>query len=278
MDVNVDEPLQPELVKLLALGCAHLQRDYHGVNARLYDAVQGGLRDVEYYLRTIPSAPAMVLELGSGTGRIAIPLAEAGHIVYALDSSPDMHRGLRDKVPSRLSNRVVPVEADMRDFVLEARFDYVILGLNTVFALLAEGSRRDCFRSVSRHLKPKGRFVLDFMLPSASLKSNREGSYELSMHQEGPGRGYVILTFSRYEEERRLSVLNFLTLEMVDNRISGAFVTPAAEYYPTVNEIRLLIESAGMEVVEILGGYEGQPFSETGDGGDVIMVARLRPR
>lgn len=85
-------------------------------------------------------------------------------------------------------------------------------------------------------------------------------------------------TGSRYEEERRLSVLNFLTLEVDDDRICGAFVTPAAEYYPTVNETRLLIEGAGMEIVEIPDGYEGQPFSETADSGDVIMVARPGPR
>ena len=276
MRMNVDELLQPELVKLVALGGAELQRDYHGINARLYDSVQGGARDVEYYVRTIGPAPATVLELGSGTGRVAIPLAESGHTVYALDNSPDMHQVLRGKVPASLRDRVVQVEGDMRDFSLGMLFDFVLLGLNTVFALVEAEGRRDCFRSVSRHLKPDGKFILDFSLPSASLKSNKKGSYDLSVYQESPNRACVVLTYERYEAKRQLSILNFLTLEVTDGKISRAYVTPAAEYHPSVAEIQLLIEGVGMEIAETLGDYDGRPFSDTGKGGDVIMVARLK--
>jgi len=272
----MDELLQPELARLLALGWAELQRDYQGINARLYDSVQGGSRDVEYYLRTIGYGPATVLELGSGTGRVAIPLAEAGHTVYALDNSPDMHQVLRSKTPASLQNRLVQVEADMRGFALEMRFDFVLLGLNTVFALVDEASRLGCFRSVGRHLKPDGRFILDFMLPSASLKSNKDGSLELSVYQESPSRGHVIVTYNRYEPERRLSVLNFLTMEVIDGKIGRTYVTPAAEYYPSVSEMQSALESAGMEVEQVLGDYDSRSFSDTAEDGDVIMVARLR--
>jgi len=276
MSVNADDLLQPELLKLLALGAAELHADYHGINARLYDSVQGGNRDVEYYLSTIGASPATILELGSGTGRIAIPLAEAGHTVYALDNSPDMHELLRGKVPAHLRDSIVQVEADMRDFALDMLFDYAILGLNTVFALLEEESRQDCFGSVARHLKPDGKFILDFMLPSASLVSNKDGSYELSVYQQSQDRGNAVVTYSRYDADRRLSILNFLTLEISDGKLSRAYVTPAVEYYPPVDEIQSLIQEAGMEVVQTLSDYNGTPFSDTSEGGDVIMVARLR--
>ncbi len=274
--MNVDEFLQPELVKLLALGAAELHADYHGINARLYDSVQGGDRDVEYYLRTIGDRPASVLELGSGTGRVTIPLAEAGHTVYALDNSPDMHDILRGKVPAHLRDRIVQVEADMRDFCLDMAFNFVLLGLNTVFSLVDHESRRDCFHSVSRHLKPEGRFILYFMYPSPELVSNKDGMYDLSVYQESQDGGHAVVTYSRYEAARRLSILNFLTLEIADGRLCRAFVTPALEYYPPVDEIRLLIQEAGMEVLETLSDYDGTPFSDSGEGGDVIMVARPR--
>ncbi|MBE0431182.1 MAG: class I SAM-dependent methyltransferase [Dehalococcoidia bacterium] len=272
----MDELLQPELARLLALGWAELRKDYHGINARLYDSVQAGSRDVEYYLETIGPGPAAVLELGSGTGRAAIPIAEAGHTVYALDNSPDMHEVMRGKVPAPVSDRIVQVEADMVDFSLGMTFDFVILGLNTVFALVEDASRRGCFRSVSRHLKPEGRFILDFMLPSASLMSNKDGSYDLSVYQESAGCGCVVVTYNRYDPGRRLSVLNFLTLEVIEGRFCNAYITPAAEYYPSVDEIRQAIESTGMEVIETLGNYDGRPFSDTAEDGDVIMVARLK--
>jgi len=276
MHVNVDDLLVPELRKLLGLGCAALQRDYHGISAQLYDSVQGGDRDVEYYLRTIGPTPATILELGSGTGRVAIPLAQSGHTVYALDNSPDMHQILCGKVPASLRHRVVQVDADMRAFSLGLLFDFVILGLNTVFALVEAEGRRGCFRSVSRHLRPDGKFILDFSIPSACLMSNKSGRYDLSVYQESPGQGHVVLTYNRYEAKRQLSILNFLILEVVDSKITAAYVTPAAEYYPSVGETRLLIESAGMEVTETLGDYDGRPFSDTGEGHDVIMIARLK--
>ncbi|HSW11034.1 MAG TPA: class I SAM-dependent methyltransferase [Bacillota bacterium] len=276
MHVNVDDLLVPELRKLLGLGCAALQPDYHGVSAQLYDSIQGGDRDVEYYLRTIGPTPATVLELGSGTGRVAIPLAQSGHNVYALDNSPDMHQILCGKVPASLRHRVVQVDADMRAFSLGLLFDFVILGLNTVFALVEEEGRRACFRSVSRHLRPDGKFILDFSIPSAYLMSNKSGRYDLSVYQESPGQGHVVLTYNRYEANRQLSILNFLILEVIDSKITAAYVTPATEYYPSVGETRLLIESAGMEVTETLGDYDGRPFSDTGEGHDVIMIARLK--
>jgi len=273
--MNVNDLLQPELAQLLRLGCAQLQSDYRGVNARLYDFIQGGTRDIEYCLRTIGPAPATVLELGSGTGRLAIPLAEAGHKVYALDSSPDMHRMLLEKTPESLRHRLVPVESDMCSFSLGVLFDIVILGLNTVFSLVDDQDRRACFDSVRGHLKPNGRFMLDFSVPSVSMVSNKSGKYSLSVHEESARRASVVLTYNRYDIKRQLSILNFLTMEIVDGRIARAYVTPAAEYYPSPGEMRLLVENAGMRVTETFGDYDGRPFLDTGEGRDVIMIAEL---
>jgi SAM-dependent methyltransferase len=266
--------LQPEIAKLLALGCAQLVPDCAGINARLYDSIQGGTRDVEYYLRKIGPTPATVLELGSGTGRIAIPLAQAGHTVYALDSSPDMHRLLRSKVPDRLRSRVVNVEATMCAFSLDASFDCIILGLNTVFALVEAQERSACFRAVRQHLKANGQFIVDFSVPSASLLSNKDGKYSLSVSGNSPNETHAVLTYNRYDAERQLSILNFLTMEVVDAKVSALYVTSAAEYYPSPAEMQMLIEDAGMQVTEILGDYDGHPFLEAGERRDVIMVAR----
>ena len=116
----------------------------------------------------------------------------------------------------------------------------------------------------------------DFSIPSVSLISNKSGRYDLSVYQESSTQGHVVLTYNRYEAKRQLSILNFLTLEVVDSKITAAYVTPAGEYYPSVGEIRLLIEAAGMEVTETLGDYDGRPFSDTGEGRDVIMIAGLK--
>ena len=167
--MEVNELLQPELTQLVALGCAELQKDYHGVSARIYDSIQGGGRDIAFYLNAVGPTPATILELGSGTGRVAISLAQAGHTVYALDSSPDMHRLLREKTPEPVQHRLVHVEADMCEFRLDARFDFVVLALNTVFTLVDEPSRRACLRCVRSHPKPNGRFLVDFTIPTAAV-------------------------------------------------------------------------------------------------------------
>ena len=106
-----------------------------------------------------------VLELGAGTGRLALPLAERGLEVWALDSSPKMLDRLRTK---RGADRLRVVEADMAPFVLPANapaFRLAFAAFNTFFLLHGRETQAACLRAVVAALAPDGHLVLELFVP-----------------------------------------------------------------------------------------------------------------
>lgn len=111
-----------------------------------------------------------VLELAAGTGRITVPLLAAGREVVALELSPSMLQGLRERLasaPARLRDRCTLVQGDMREFSLGRDFPVIVLGTSSVSLLDREG-RQQLFHCVRRHLAPGGRFLLTTVLVNRS--------------------------------------------------------------------------------------------------------------
>ena len=100
------------------------------------------------------------LELGVGTGRVAIPLAERGVEVVGIDASDRMIEKLRAK-----SDRVETVKGEMADVAAEGEFDLVYVVFNTFFAMLAQEEQVRCFANAVQRLKPDGVFVIQAFVP-----------------------------------------------------------------------------------------------------------------
>jgi SAM-dependent methyltransferase len=101
--------------------------------ADVYDDWYGDVSDVAGAVETVQRFGTSVLELGIGTGRIAVPMLEAGLTVTGIDASPRMVERLRAKV----GDRIPVVVADFVDVPVEGRFDVVLIGFNT-FPMLTE--------------------------------------------------------------------------------------------------------------------------------------------
>jgi len=99
-----------------------------------------------------------VLELGVGTGRLAVPLADAGLSVTGIDSSTAMLEQLASRDPD---GRVVSIAGDMVDDLPAGPFDAALVAYNTLFNLLADGAQQRCFAAVAGRLRPGGRFVVE---------------------------------------------------------------------------------------------------------------------
>jgi SAM-dependent methyltransferase len=95
------------------------------------------------------------LELGIGTGRVAIPLAERGVEVVGIDASERMLALLREK-----TDGITVVTGEMADVAAEGEFDLVYVVFNTFFAMLTQEQQVRCFANVARRLKPEGVFTI----------------------------------------------------------------------------------------------------------------------
>jgi SAM-dependent methyltransferase len=132
--------------------------------APYYDMVHQGLPgEAEFYVGQAVRLGGATLELGAGTGRIALPMAMSGVEVTALDNSPAMLALCAEKRDAigPVSGSITLVEADMRDFDLGRTFDFIAMPYRAFMHLLTPGDQRRCMRCIRRHLAPKGCFILN---------------------------------------------------------------------------------------------------------------------
>jgi SAM-dependent methyltransferase len=134
--------------------------------ADVYDELYGEITDaaanVAFLDTLLARRPAEVLELAVGTGRLALPLAAAGHRVCGVDVSAAMLDRLRAADPAGL---VRTIEGDMVDDLPPGPFDLAFVAFNSLFMLTDPDRQRACFAAVADVLAPGGAFVVEAFVP-----------------------------------------------------------------------------------------------------------------
>jgi SAM-dependent methyltransferase len=135
--------------------------------ARLYDPWSVSvIEDVAFYVDEAVRSGGPVVELGVGTGRIAVPIALAGITVIGVDTSRGMLEVARER--AELTGAVVDLRfGDLRDPPIEGTFPLVICPFRSLLHMQTDVDRREALRAVHRLLEPGGRFVFDVFAPGA---------------------------------------------------------------------------------------------------------------
>ena len=136
----------------------------------LYDSVPlyAARQDIGFYVEEAKAARGPVLELGSGTGRILLPIARAGGTIVGLDSSTNMLERCRQKLAAEsaaVRGRVTLQQRDIHDFDLGERFPLIIAPFRVVQHLTTVDDQLRFLAAVARHLAPNGRFAFDVFNP-----------------------------------------------------------------------------------------------------------------
>lgn len=135
--------------------------------ARLYDPWSVSVvEDVDFYVDEARAAGGTVLELGVGTGRIAVPTAQAGVAVIGVDSSPGMLEVARERA-ARAGVEVDLRLGDFRDPPVTESIALVTVPFRSLLHMQTDGERHAALRAVRRLLPPDGRFVFDVFSPGA---------------------------------------------------------------------------------------------------------------
>ena len=145
-----------------------------------------------------------MLELACGTGRVTLPNAREGIEVVGLDNAAAMLDIARRKASSD-GIAMTWVEADMRDFDLARRFGLMIMPYRSFLHLLTDADQRSCLDTVLRHLKPRGRFALNFFFFAPPFAASRGGDPVISRIHKHMCLRYV----SKGEMERLLTGAGF---------------------------------------------------------------------
>jgi SAM-dependent methyltransferase len=170
---------------------------YGAAMADVYDDWFADVSDVDAtvdrivaWLASGPDGP--VLELGIGTGRLALPLAARDVDILGVDGSPEMVARLRRK-PGGADLRVTI--GDMVEPNPAGPFALVFAAYNTFFNLTTENEQQQCFNSVAQRLVDGGRFVIEAFVPDAEITSGPN----VSVRSADPER--VVVSVSRVDAE-----------------------------------------------------------------------------
>lgn len=218
--------------------------------AEVYDAWVGDAdADVAFYAELARAADGPVVELGVGTGRVAIAVArQTGKRVLGLDSSAAMLEVAREKAQG------VPVElrqADMRDFTLDEQAALVYVPGRSLLHLHGWREKRDVFRRIAASLRPGGRFAFNCFVFVPQIAAKLDGA-----RQESGGVGHT----SRY-------VAADNRIELV--RDDGARMTL---WWVTRAELEGLLDVAGLETESLYGSFDKRPFGD--ESTEFVWVAR----
>lgn len=201
---------------------------------------------VEFLSRLAGDGP--VLELGAGTGRIAIPLAERGIEVHGIEASPAMAERLRAKPGG---GRVRITFGDFADVDVDARFTLAFAVFNTFTNLVTQEDQLRCFANIAEHLTDRGSFVIEALVPDPDLVSTGHGITVLKVEIDD-----LVLAASRYDRVSQRLRLMYMILDRERPRLiplNARFVWPS--------ELDLMARLAGLSLKERWQGWRGEPFT-----------------
>lgn len=190
------------------------------------------------------------LELGIGTGRVALPLASRGVQVHGIDASKQMVAKMRSK---RGGKGIDVTIGDFSDFSLRQRFDLVYVVFNTFFGLLTQEAQVACFGTVARHLKRSGVFLMEAFRPDLG-----RFQYGQNVTASAVDLDHVKLDVTRHD-----GVAQTVTTSHVLISETGLKLFPVRLRYAWPTELDLMAKLAGLELVSRWGDWDRQAYTST---------------
>ncbi len=218
--------------------------------AEIYDELYAGMFDEEAQVALLVelAAGGRALELGIGTGRLAIPLAERGVEVHGIDASEAMVARLRAKP----GGEAIPVViGDFADVPVEGRFTLIYVVFNTFFALLTQEDQVRCFQNVATHLEDNGVFLVEAFVPDPT-RFVRDQNVQTSR----VGIGRVVIDAARHDP-----VFQRVFTQHIHITEAGIRLYPVHLRYAWPSELDLMARLAGLQLRARWGGWRGEPFT-----------------
>ncbi|HET6481422.1 MAG TPA: class I SAM-dependent methyltransferase [Actinoplanes sp.] len=199
----------------------------------------------EFLARLAGAGPA--LELGVGTGRVALPLAARGIAVTGIEASAGMIEQLRAKPGGE---QLTVVHGDFADVPVTGEFTLVYCVISTFFLLLTQEEQLRCFANVTRRLAPDGAFVLQTFFPEPYQFEQPQMTE--TMHVDVAG---AVLLMSRHDP-----VLQRMDRQQAAITAAGIRLYPMAFRYAWPTELDLMGRLAGLHLAERWGGWRNEQY------------------
>ncbi|MDH5493230.1 MAG: class I SAM-dependent methyltransferase [Myxococcales bacterium] len=248
----------------------------HYRDAAYYDqAYRRRREDVRFYADLADSAGGSVLELGVGTGRVALELARRGVPIVGVDLMEEMLARLRERLrkePRRVRAVVELHRGDLREIRLGRRFPLVISPFNVFMHLYERGDLERALETVREHLAPGGLFVFDVLVPCASaLALDPDRVYRLGTIRRG-GRSYHYR--ERFDYNPITQIQHVEMIFIAEDAPGKPEIMPLTHRHFFPAELEALLHYNGFEVLRREGDFEGGPLVRESES--QVLTCRLR--
>ncbi len=222
--------------------------------ADVYDDWYATVTDVDATVTRIlalAGPSGRVLELGVGTGRLAVPLAHAGLDVVGIDSSAPMLARLEASADAAAVT-VTSVCGDMVDDLPDGPFDVCLVAYNTIFNLLDPESQRRCFTAVASRLRTGGAFVVEAIVPD----ENAPPGHDVSVRSMSVDR--VVLSVSDHDPAHQRTSGQFVEF----TEAGGVRLRPWSIRWASPDELDAMASAAGLHRERRDADMAGAAFDE----------------
>ena len=234
---------------------------------------KGRSEDVDFYATHYKDAENWALEIGVGTGRIALEAVRRGAKVVGLDLHEKMLNFTRvqaQKLPSNQRENLRLIQGDMRAFDLKERFSVIGMPFNALQHMYTTEDALACLKQVRRHLSPDGLLVLDVLMPDFEYLSRPP-------HQKFAGVDFKHPTYSavyNYSERSAYDAVRQLNqMWLYYTRVTPPpndkncpypkeYTIQLSHRYYFPMELELLLETAGFDPLVRWGDFKGTPLQE----------------
>ena len=238
--------------------------------------------ELEFYLNAIDKHGGPVLEIGVGTGRIAIPAAEKGHCITGVD----LHLPMLEKARQKLAKSSVTenggslelIQADMTTLDLgDRKFATVIIPSNTLALALDSQLQSAAIQRVAAHMDDDGVFLFNIFYPSPDMIfDDSEDEFLLGIvDRSEDGLRHVLTGINRFDNRNQI---NYCTQTIETLSLNNGITKEREELsvemrYLHHHQVMKMLAPAGLNAVQIYGDFNGSPLTEESE--DMVYVCQM---
>ena len=257
-----------------------MEKNLYRATANFYDLDQRNVvqDDIPFYIERAKKNQGDVLELACGTGRVLLPMAQAGINVWGLDLSIEMLDQLNQKksiLDQDAKDRIHTIHGDMSNFDVERKFSLIIIPFRGFQALTTDEQQHSSLQMIYHHLADDGQFIIDVFRPYGQLDVSWvvQGEMEDWTYSD-PKTGINVKRTNKrtkIDVEKQIIYPELIYYITDQNGKEERIVESLALKYYYEEQMRELLLSNGFEIVEEMGYYDGRSIK---DGPELIFVCK----
>jgi SAM-dependent methyltransferase len=232
--------------------------------------------DIDFYHGLCRASGGPILEIGVGTGRISLPLAQEGMEIVGIDLYEPMLKVAQQRAldVAPLDGSIRLIQADMRNFDLKRAFPVVTIPARTLLLATTEEEQIQTLCCAVQHLAPGGTLAFNLFYPDPEmLADDPDEEFLLEVVEKPDGGRYVLTARNHFDLESQLNhgVQIAEELDPAGEVLRRQELEVVVRYlYP--EQVLALCDRVGLEVIEMRGDFEGSELSEESD--EIVVLAR----